>query len=204
MIFFPSHAVIPRLFVCHMAHRTYFSSLSLIGKTADCLNVFNFLVPRRGFLWIEPLSYARNMIDVFHINLLILWLQKCNFLLKFLLMATRQHLRVFFTQSLSHIQITLYSVLGTYNCVLSKSCVCVCFGASEDFLQPFGCFVYASKFIYVRESSFQHVCVCMLMFLCVCFIFGVRGTVMDMTKVNGVAFLQQTLAYSLPDDQSNI
>lgn len=52
------------------------------------------------------------MIDVFHINLLILWLQKCNFLLKFLLMATRQHLRVFFTQSLSRIQITLYSVLG--------------------------------------------------------------------------------------------
>lgn len=80
--------------------------------------------------------------------------------------------------------------------MLSKSCVCVCFGASEDFLQPFGCFVYASKFIYVRESSFQHVCVCMLMFLCVCFIFGVRGTVMDMTKVNGVAFLQQSLAYS--------
>lgn len=88
--------------------------------------------------------------------------------------------------------------------MLSKSCVCVCFGASEDFLQPFGCFVYASKFIYVRESSFQHVCVCMVMFLCVCFIFGVRGTVMDMTKVNGVAFLQQSLAYSLPDDQSNI
>lgn len=110
--FFPSHAVIPGLFVCHMAHRTYFSSLSLIGRTADCLNLFNFLVPRRGFLWIEPLSYPRNMIDVFHINLLILWLRKCNFLLKFLLMATRQHLRVFFTQSLSRIQITLYSVLG--------------------------------------------------------------------------------------------